>query len=96
MTGLRYDTPHGQAEGIVDDSHTSEFLGFALADELYALPLSSIREIVRVPPVTELPRGPHDVLGIISVRGRVTTLIDLRRRLRMHESPIDGRSRVPM
>lgn len=71
-----------------------EFLGFSLGDELYALPLSSIREIVRLPPVTEVPRAPEDVLGIFSVRGRVTTLVDLRRRLRMPERPLDGRTRV--
>jgi purine-binding chemotaxis protein CheW len=33
-------------------------------------------------------------LGIVSVRGRVTTVIDLRRRLRVPEGPIDKNTRV--
>jgi purine-binding chemotaxis protein CheW len=71
-----------------------EFLAFVVGAEIYALPLSSIREIMKLPPVTEVPRGPKHVLGIISVRGRVTTVIDLRRRLHMAQSPLSQRSRV--
>lgn len=62
---------------------TSEYLAFELAKEVFALPLSSIREILKLAPITEVPRAPSDVLGILSVRGRITTVIDLRRRLRM-------------
>jgi purine-binding chemotaxis protein CheW len=77
-----------------DDAATREFLGFELGAERYALPLSSVREIVRVPTVTEVPRSPEEVLGIFSVRGTVTTLVDLRRKLRMPESEETTRSRV--
>ena len=79
--------PIGRADELVQEEQVYEYLGFVLADELYALPLTAIREILKVPPVTEVPRAPHDVMGIISVRGRVTTVLDLRRRLRMSESP---------
>jgi purine-binding chemotaxis protein CheW len=71
-----------------------EFLAFELGNEHYALPLHCVREIVRVPQVTEVPRGPEEVLGVISVRGAVTTLIDLRRKLRLPQGPIDAKSRV--
>ena len=71
-----------------------EFLAFGLADEDYALPLNNIREIRRMPPVTEVPRGPREVLGIISVRGDVTTLVDMRRKLEMPEGPVTSRTRV--
>ena len=73
---------------------TREFLGFVLGSESYALPLSNIREIMRAPQITTVPRGPKDVLGIVSVRGEVTTLVDLRRRLNMPETPMDERTRV--
>jgi len=65
----------------------SEQLAFRVANERFALPLSSVREILKLGPVTEVPRAPRDVLGILSVRGRVTTIIDTRRRLRVPESP---------
>ena len=60
-----------------------EFLGFELADERFALPLSAVREILKVAPITDVPRARPHVLGILSVRGRITTVFDLRRRLRM-------------
>ncbi|HEY8430455.1 MAG TPA: chemotaxis protein CheW [Sandaracinaceae bacterium] len=60
-----------------------EFLAFGLAGERFALPLSSVREILKNTPITEVPRARPYVLGILSVRGRITTVIDLRRRLRM-------------
>lgn len=87
-------TTSGELSRVGDDAQMAEFLGFQLGNEYYALPLSSVREILRLPPVTEVPRGPDDVLGIISVRGQVTTLVDLRRRLKMPERELDSRSRV--
>jgi purine-binding chemotaxis protein CheW len=86
--------PPARVEEPPPEEQTYEYLGFVLADESYALPLTSIREILKVPPVTQVPRAPHDVLGIVSVRGRVTTVIDLRRRLRMPESPMTKSTRV--
>ena len=71
-----------------------ELLAFVIADETYALPLRSVREILKVPPITGVPRAGHDVLGIISVRGRITTVRDLRRVLRMPEGPVDKHTRV--
>ncbi|HEX4352647.1 MAG TPA: chemotaxis protein CheW, partial [Polyangiales bacterium] len=78
----------------VEETGIREFLAFVLATETYALPLSCVREIMRVPSVTDVPRAPHDVLGIISVRGQVTTLVDLRRRLRVDASAVGSRTRI--
>jgi len=77
-----------------DTDAVREFLAFDVATERYALPLSCVREIVRVPPVTEVPRSADTVLGIISVRGTVTTVIDLRRKLRVPAEAISVQSRI--
>ncbi len=71
-----------------------EYLAFQLADEFYALPLGAIREILKPPPITPVPRTPDHVLGILSVRGRVTTVIDLRRKIRVHEADQGKHTRV--
>lgn len=73
---------------------TREFLAFELGGENYALPLSAIREILKPPPATGVPRAPRDVIGIISVRGRITTVIDLRRRLNLAEAQESRASRI--
>ncbi len=76
------------------DDTAYEFLAFRLASETYAVPLSGVQEILKPPRITPMPRAPYEILGIVSVRGRVTTVIDLRRRLRVEEAPVDKHTRV--
>lgn len=71
-----------------------EFLAFRIATEAYALPLAAVREILKPPPMTEVPRARSEVLGIISVRGRITTVFDLRRKLSMPATELDKHARV--
>jgi purine-binding chemotaxis protein CheW len=72
----------------------TEYLAFGLAGETYAVRIAQLAEILRPPPITEVPRAPSTVLGVISVRGKLVTVLDLRRRLRLAESAIDRRSRI--
>lgn|GEM_PF-1064235 len=72
----------------------SEYLAFRVAHEAYALPLASVREILKLGAITEVPRAPKDVLGVVSVRGRVTTVLDLRKRLRMPAAVSTKHARV--
>ena len=71
-----------------------EYLAFSLAGEAYAAPVSLIREILKPPALTPVPRAPRTILGIISVRGQLITVIDLRRRLQLAENPQTHRSRI--
>jgi len=71
-----------------------EYLAFVLAGETYAVQIAHVAEILRPPPVTEVPRAPGNILGVISVRGKLVTVIDLRRRFRLDEGPMDRKSRI--
>lgn len=62
-----------------------EFLAFALADEIYAVPIGAVREIVKVPIITSVPRVPEHVLGVMNVRGEMLPVYDLRRRLNLSD-----------
>lgn len=75
--------PPGLAPAAEPQFGTRALLGFIVGGERYALPLSSIREILRPLPVTEVPRAAPSVMGVVSVRGTVTTLVDLRKRLQV-------------
>jgi purine-binding chemotaxis protein CheW len=69
-------------------------LSFRLANEIYALDLLRIREIIRPQALTEVPRAPGFVPGIISVRGTVVPVVDLRLRLRLPAAPPSKPSRI--
>jgi len=60
-----------------------EVLAFAIGEEEYAVDIRRIREIIKLREATEVPRAPAFVLGIISVRGTIIPVIDLRQRLRL-------------
>ena len=78
----------------LDRGPLNEYLGVRLGDGLFAFPLASVREILVLPTLTRVPRAPPDVLGILSVRGRLVTVIDPRLRLRIDRPPMAKRSRV--
>ena len=54
---------------------------FTVAGRLAALPIDSVREILREPLVTPVPLAPEGVAGVINVRGTIVTAVDLRHRL---------------
>ena len=63
------------------DETRVDLLGFMLADEEYALGVLEVKEIVRLQPITAVPRSPEWVLGIVTLRGVIVPIFDLRRRL---------------
>ena len=67
-----------------------EWLAFALSGEEYAIAIEQVREVLKAPTITEVPRAPAHVLGVIMVRGEVIAVLDLRRRLGL---PAGGGSR---
>lgn len=58
-----------------------ELLGFMLSDEEYALDILEIKEIVRLHAITPVPRSPAWLKGIVTLRGLVVPIFDLRSRL---------------
>jgi purine-binding chemotaxis protein CheW len=59
-----------------------ELLTFVMAGEQYAVDIERIIEIVTPRPLTRIPNADTSVLGIISLRGTIVTLVDVRRKLR--------------
>jgi purine-binding chemotaxis protein CheW len=57
------------------------FLGFTLEGEECGADLHLVNQIVKPPPLTWVPRVRPHVLGVISIRGAVVTLVDLRQLL---------------
>ncbi len=64
-----------------------EYLSFGLNDGIYALPLRQVREIVGLPAITRLPNTPSFLRGVISLRGAIVPVVDLREQLELPAAP---------
>lgn len=71
-----------------------QLVTFLLADQIYGLEINSVREIIRLQPVTSLPAAPQFVAGLISLRNKVIPVIDLRRRFGLAAGEKNSNSRI--
>ncbi|HEX6088149.1 MAG TPA: chemotaxis protein CheW [Thermoanaerobaculia bacterium] len=84
----RFKENAGKRRGItttqVEQAPTDqlELLTFTIAGEHYAVDIERIVEIVTPRPVTRIPNADESVVGIISLRGTIVTLVDVRKKLR--------------
>lgn len=58
---------------------------FDLASEAYGVDIGAVREIIRTQTITRMPRTPDYVVGVINLRGKVTPVVDLRKRFGLDE-----------
>jgi purine-binding chemotaxis protein CheW len=56
-------------------------VGFQVGRETYGVAITSLHEIVRVPEITAVPDAPDYMEGVINLRGKIVSVIDLRKRL---------------
>ncbi|WP_348673132.1 chemotaxis protein CheW [uncultured Abyssibacter sp.] len=56
----------------------AQVLTFRLADEDYALPIGSVREVLEYTDITRVPKTPDFMRGVINIRGSVVPVVDLR------------------
>ena len=57
---------------------TMQYLTFRLGDEVFALDITKVREVLDFTTVTRVPRTPEFMRGVINLRGRVVPVVDLR------------------
>jgi len=63
----------------------NQLVVFTLDGQLYALPLASVRRVVRMVEVTPLPKAPDIVRGVIDVQGNIVPVISMRKRFGLLE-----------
>ncbi len=64
----------------------NKYLTFTLGDEEYGLEILKVREIIGLMEITNVPRMPNFVRGVINLRGKVIPVIDLRQKFGMERA----------
>jgi purine-binding chemotaxis protein CheW len=67
---------------------------FRIGKETFGVDIFAVREIVRVQDVTRIPAAPDFVLGIINLRGRIISVVDLGHQLGFGPSELTPTSRI--
>ena len=67
---------------------------FALDREEYGIPVSQVREVIRVADITRVPQAPAHVRGVTNLRGRILPVVELRSRLGLEAAATTPRSRI--
>jgi purine-binding chemotaxis protein CheW len=67
---------------------------FVVDNILFSLDASIIQEVVQVKKITPVHHAPTYIIGVMNLRGRVVTVIDLGTRLEMQQVEINDQSRI--
>jgi purine-binding chemotaxis protein CheW len=69
-------------------------VGFQVGRETYGVPITSLHEIVRVPEITAVPDAPDYLEGVINLRGKIVSVMDLRKRFGDHQASLKRHNRI--
>jgi purine-binding chemotaxis protein CheW len=72
------------------NEHVTEYVTVMIGEQLFGLPISRVQDVFMPERLTRVPLASSDVAGVLNLRGRIVTAIDMRRRLGM-PSRTDGR-----
>ena len=67
-------------------TETTQYLTFKLEDEIFALDISKVREVLDFTTVTKVPRTPEFMRGVINLRGNVVPVVDMRLKFGMSKT----------
>ena len=66
-----------------DAAHEIEYVTATIGGQLFGLPIGRVLDVFLPERITLVPLSPPEVAGVLNLRGRIVTAIDMRRRLRL-------------
>lgn len=71
---------------VDNTTETTQYLTFKLDDEVFALDISQVREVLDFTAITKVPRTPDFMRGVINLRGSVVPVVDMRLKFDMSKT----------
>jgi purine-binding chemotaxis protein CheW len=71
-----------------------QVVGFRIGNETYGVRIACVREIVRVPEITNVPNASEIIEGVINLRGKIIPVMDLRKRFGNTPIQPDKKNRI--
>jgi purine-binding chemotaxis protein CheW len=73
---------------------TAQYITFKLGDELFAINVSQVREVLDLSLVTKVPTAPPYMRGVVNVRGSAIPVVDLRLKFGLPQAPDTVQTRI--
>ena len=74
------------------DNNSGKYLTFVLAREEYGIPILKVREIIKLLEITSIPKTPGYIKGVINLRGKIISIMDLRLKFGLEEKEYNERT----
>ena len=75
-------------------TQTDQYITFKLGNELFAINVEQVREVLELSQITRVPTAPFYMRGVVNVRGKATPVVDLRLKFGLPEAPDTVNSRI--
>jgi purine-binding chemotaxis protein CheW len=83
MNEFKCEAPSGGSQAVTGATGSQKYFTFQLGEENYGLDILSVQEIIGLIDITPVPMTPHYVRGVITLRGKIIPVIDLRQKFGM-------------
>ena len=72
----------------------AQYITFKLGDELFAINVAQVREVLELPQITKVPTAPEYMRGVVNVRGKAVPVVDLRLKFGLPKTDDTVNSRI--
>jgi purine-binding chemotaxis protein CheW len=70
--------------------NVKEYVTAMIGDHLFGLPILRVQDVFLPERLTRVPLAPPEIAGVLNLRGRIVTLIDMRRCLGIEKRQVDA------
>ena len=74
-------------------ANMKEYVTAMIGGQLFGLPILRVQDVFKPERLTRVPLAPQEIAGVLNLRGRIVTLIDMRGRLGLESA---GKNETPM
>lgn len=71
-----------------NEEYSTQFLTFTLGEEMFALSINSVKEVLEHTKITKVPRTPPYMIGVINLRGHAVPIVDMRLKFGLSQGEI--------
>jgi len=71
------------------DSNTTQYVTVVIGGQLFGIPIGKVHDVFMPESITRVPRSENEIAGVLNLRGRIVTAIDMRRLLGLDDRAKD-------